>query len=1088
MADGDSSPPARIRPRPAARHSTPSRFDVPDIISPGADGALGITAPDPDARSRPSVADLSHDRKRHSSAIHRQHKARPSGGFLLADTLPGRRDTHQDADLVVSDRSREGSAARQSVVDSAAQLDMEAAQIVNMALNLSESRRLAARRHASQHTPPRLVPLPDAQPSAGLRFHLQQQRRTSRTASPKPDPSPRIGAARVFTPLQPAFEPAYRYHFSTSTLARAQRAKEYLELMAQYRRVLDLLPPLEPDRFRAWSASPPTTPGSSAPVSRVTSREADTRLGRPYNPLQYIRNRKVRARERRTIDGEELGFNDVVRVSEWVDEVARWVATGQARAPGNPTLPPFPAATAALEMSPSASSKSLAKPRRPRVDWTIDPADMLADVYWLELDDNKELVEDRHGRRVFPHVDPPRLSTPASRYPADAHSPADKTPDNRHEHEHVLSAARDRAQQKLRALKGSHHRHTSSVAHRDRLRRHRGSMSESSDADTDRRRAVRSVLEKRMEEVIAREQREAESHPLFDPATGRIRDPAMPEPPPSPNHFHADPLAGLSDAESSAPRLPRSSYAGRASLEVPGSRRPSIGADASRTCSPALRPVHGGDVPAIGVEVSPASSRPSSPHRNPLNKVRSIFRDRSKERPEPRPDDGLVPSSNPALEGLISITPETTNSGVLSPQRKSSRSPAGERGHRPSKSLGGARLRGDDGGISFRSLLRGPRIETVLRSGVSKVSDILWRKDEDSCTSDSEAEARGRTRVPLHGRSFSAIDATLPPGTQTASEQNELQLPPARPLSQRSSRFELLKPPRIDIQRASPSVSPPPVLVRLQPPDAETDQAQPDPPLPEPRPSIPADVDRTWSDKTFKPIPSDTAPPHPSHSPIISRRDLARLQTLLLTTGIRAAELDRRAHQRRPPPKTLLPCHPRLGPSPAWLDIARLACPNDRSAQQRLLSVPLAATELYPCAARALVRAAEKNAAQLEEQSSKFLGETAPALRQRADALREKVAEELGALAQQTADEADEAQQDLLVGQRLKVKRVVDAMDKMLRRRRRRFRWVRRAGWLAVEWLLVGCMWYVWFLVMIVRMVVGAGKGVVRGVKWLLWL
>jgi len=86
------------------------------------------------------------------------------------------------------------------------------------------------------------------------------------------------------------------------------------------------------------------------------------------------------------------------------------------------------------------------------------------------------------------------------------------------------------------------------------------------------------------------------------------------------------------------------------------------------------------------------------------------------------------------------------------------------------------------------------------------------------------------------------------------------------------------------------------------------------------------------------------------------------------------------------------------------------------------------------------------------------------------------------------ADEADEVSLDLSQGQRLKVKRVVDVIEKMLRRRRRRFRWVRRGLWLGVEWVLVGFMWYVWFVVVIARMVLGVGKGVVSAVRWLLWL
>ncbi|KAG6026275.1 hypothetical protein E4U41_001288, partial [Claviceps citrina] len=85
-------------------------------------------------------------------------------------------------------------------------------------------------------------------------------------------------------------------------------------------------------------------------------------------------------------------------------------------------------------------------------------------------------------------------------------------------------------------------------------------------------------------------------------------------------------------------------------------------------------------------------------------------------------------------------------------------------------------------------------------------------------------------------------------------------------------------------------------------------------------------------------------------------------------------------------------------------------------------------------------------------------------------------------------DLADETSRDLALGQPLRVKAVVDTMSKMLRRRRRRLRWVRRAVWLTVEWLLVGLMWYVWAMVMILRVLLGMGRGVVGSVRWLLWL
>jgi hypothetical protein len=420
--------------------------------------------------------------------------------------------------------------------------------------------------------------------------------------------------------------------------------------------------------------------------------------------------------------------------------------------------------------------------------------------------------------------------------------------------------------------------------------------------------------------------------------------------------------------------------------------------------------------------------------------------------------------------------------------------------------MSSAKPRGEDGGISFRSLLRGPRIDTVLRSGVSKVSDMIWRKDgeDDSSTSpdDSEAESRGRSRGPRHGRSLSADARHMLGGSQLMpgyTSAGDLQHPPAQPLSRRSSRFDLLKPPRIDVHNASPSISPPPVMVR-EPVGSDTEShagrddargaGRDDTPgigldaalaLPNRPATSPS---RQWS------IADRSTPP--THPAALSKRDVARLRALLLSSGIHAMEMDRRARERRllpsPIPTTtatqLRHLHPPL--SLPWQDIADLA--PDPAAQHHLLTTPLTQTEIYPLAARTLAASVDASTSHFHALSARFTAETAPRLLHRVESLRIKVADELGMLTQSAADAADEAGHDLLVGQRLKVKRVLDAMDKMLRRRRRRFRWVRRAGWLVVEWVLVGCMWYVWFLVMLARVASGVGRGVVRGVRWLLWL
>lgn len=81
--------------------------------------------------------------------------------------------------------------------------DIDPALIVNMALNLSESRRAASRRSASAASaaaiPPGLAPLPNAATATGasLQHHLQQQRRSSRNISPRPD---RALSARLAAP------------------------------------------------------------------------------------------------------------------------------------------------------------------------------------------------------------------------------------------------------------------------------------------------------------------------------------------------------------------------------------------------------------------------------------------------------------------------------------------------------------------------------------------------------------------------------------------------------------------------------------------------------------------------------------------------------------------------------------------------------------------------------------------------------------------------------------------------------------------------------------------------------------------------
>lgn len=1196
MAEPDASPPMNLRPRRTARHSTATVHR--DRVTSSSDAAVDkslLAVPSPDShhprRSSDDVErppqrsprlDAPHD---DSNKAKRRSRGNKHRSFLLSDPIATVVDNgtpthskshrrHRDVDGDVDGRphggqeTRAGTAhglelggdhinggARHSIGSttikrdslagttavgsaspaSADPLDVDSAQIVKMALNLSESRRLASRRIVSQPTPPRLAPLPDATTGGSLRQHLQQQRRVSRTISPKPDRSPRIGSARISSPLQSSFDPegSYRYVFSESTLARAQKAKEYLELMAQYRRVLGVLPPLKPSRTaRSSTASPPVSPGgSSQSFGRSTSSlDPNSSIGRPYDPLQYIRNRKVRARERKVIDGEAQGFNDIEKVSEWAEDVSKWIATDQNRIPGNPPLPPFPGADLVDGQGspPSANSGTVvsSKPKRPRVDWCIDPADMLADIYWLEQNDNKKLVEDRQWRRVFPQnaelyrplsleSSPPAPASGSIKGHTVSHAVTEKaskeTLPHKSDHEKFLSTARDRAQQKLKALRGSH-RHGRAI-HKG-LHIHRGSISESTDTDSEFKRRQRAgtitspgraILAKQMDEMIAKEQKEVESHPQYDhealrmkfggpslmtPERERPRNSPGPSRPPS----HRRGESEVSEAEGRyvfkmQPRPSPPQGAGRASLDVPTKRR-SVEYDTSQPNSPDLRPLRDSPfVPAFGLDLSPMSSRPPSPSRNPLTRVKSIFRERSKDR-----WDEMKRQSNEDVRGALVLPMISGEMMVESPMAEwsapaiptigTSRSPsqAGtppttQKGHRPHKSLSSIKLRGEDG-TGLRSLFRGPRIDSVLRTSVSKVSDLIWRKesggggDEDSSSTssdDSETDDPGRGRQ--RGRSKGStlpLQITSRTGQDTDKRNQFLSptsfsspsspdYPSSRPLSRRSSRFDLLKPPRIDVQSASPtSASPPPEIDAPSPGSHNNDavraaNAHLHAALAMPKP--PHHHTKSWSSA----FPTRT----PAPTQVLSRREIARLRTLLLTFGIHAMEFDRRARQPRP-----------IQNSPIDIDAAD----------------PIPQTCLYPLLSQTLSASLTTSAQAWQSSAATFSLDTAPSLSRRVDALRDKVAGELTAEAREAGEAAEEAGHDMVGAQRLKVKRVGDMMDKLLRRRRRRFRWVRRAGWLGVEWVLVGFMWYVWFVVMIARVVLGVAKGVGRVGRWLVWL
>jgi hypothetical protein len=149
---------------------------------------------------------------------------------------------------------------------------------------------------------------------------------------------------------------------------------------------------------------------------------------------------------------------------------------------------------------------------------------------------------------------------------------------------------------------------------------------------------------------------------------------------------------------------------------------------------------------------------------------------------------------------------------------------------------------------------------------------------------------------------------------------------------------------------------------------------------------------------------------------------------------------------------------------------------------------PVTNSQQHIIAARILASDMQLSSRMWQASADNFYNTTVSSLFNRADKLHSTIADNLTPKVRAASDEADAVSQNILTFQSLQIKRIIDTMENMMRRRRRRFRWLRRGGWVLVEWALVGVMWFAWFLVVFVRIIIGVGSGAVRSIRWLFWL
>lgn len=1026
-------------------------------------------------------------------------------------------------------------------------LDRDSIQIVNLALNLNESRRRNTSGLPLGSSGRR--PLSIAQPAPGPmdpRGHNSQRDPSYQnythlsvddlSRSSKPGQSPVID-------LLPATvrEDRRAYELSESTLIRAERARRHFELFDQYLRLLPSLPPLR---------NPPAAKESDS----TYSVDAAASASRDYNPLQMIRNRRVRYREKCPIDAEAEGWHNVDKVHDWVSAIEEKYSHKTLDSTQSIKLPSFQHGQRSashreakdwdMAISPPASLRRVSrtnstKAPRPRMDWRIAPEELLADVAWAEDVDNKAKIVDKDGNRLYPDstelevFDP---STEKQRQPAEFENPREEG-SSRHTsmsssrpvqgHE-FKSVGRGRHSSRFHTHYQSARSRSGSSSHKhsrwDKVRLRTGSASSDSSPErrksSERKHRIWDHPRKSTELFTERDKRNSSGSRVSrgkSPAAALKSDKNKSQLP--------DPLS--INTKSSRPHR-KASFSSAGSLDERINPRLSMeGMDSTAPNSPA----NASYFPSIAVNLSPPSSRSPSPAKKGLlHKIASRHEPSKSKQGDREPqehEDGSLDAITPSHSALTppseyaeraesssklepSPLPDVVSSSYFDNQcmtdgQRSDNFPRGRKGqHLPESKL--------------RGIFKGPgRIAELVGNEVSKVGDFVFKKDQGvesrksssastvaSDSSDSEDDGKkpdkgsgpkGLRRRDESGRlvrrdsdkgtpnrsfigSLPSFTSPLRQDERSGStEAIEYGTSPRDRGSASRKQDDHDSPRRIGLSRSrtldfSPTFSSTRSRMKqhairdqsvpyslTQPPVTGLAQARASPgPGNGGRPGL-SGATRAWSisDRSLHTI---------NNSGVPGKTEVERTRTLLLSSGIKAREITRRANSVREPP-------------PHWL----------QTAFGPSASVPrVARTGEFDLAAQTLLRRFENTQYSFQQSMHHFTTSTSAPLRTQLKELENLVNNSLTPRVRATADDAENLCVQLNTTSTLAVKSLSDALDRGVRKRRRRFRWLRRTGFVVLEWTLVGVLWWVWLIVMAFKLVRGVSRGFISGARWILWL
>ena len=1008
-------------------------------------------------------------------------------------------------------------------------LDQDSIQIVNLALDLNESRKKgklgrsgshrvsggawtqgqSSANYMDSHTGGTLGPRDRAQGNRNDAHSFDEDRSREQLTTHEPLPVSKLLPNQTDDASLPQ-------DISENTLARVAKARRHFELFGEYLRLLPSLPPLRPQDH--------------------DSTNGDCRI---YNPLQTIRNRKVRYREKCPINVEAEGWNDVGAVHEWVSNIAhqyseqsngplvclklpqlrQWQPQTSQDEGDNDDLYATTSPPESMKHAPRSSS---IKAHRQRFDWMVLPAELLADAAWVEDGMNKGRMVNKDGNNLYPDITElissdanfdassgRQPSSSAKRVPLDVPSRPSFAEPSRVSSDYK-KASRGRSRHRIPTP--SSHIHSSSASTTDRRlgrphsrARARSSSSISIDAGTSERSAFSSPLSTKLG-------RDSRNRPVQEEFSSPL---------------------------SQSQKSPRWT-----SFDEKRTSMSSIGsADdlRNRNTEPNSH-MYPGFFPSMAVNLSLPSSRSPSPSKRHFSRKMAPRHERSKSKyravgvPEKGgknslDNDILYQSISPDHAGLDHSA--TGGSGKVEFGPHPNQVQPVDQNEQAMDETTTPRNSGQHDS-KLRGIFKGKgRLAEKVGNEVSKMGEFIMKKDHQA-----------HSRQSSFATSATSEEADVEPGTYNgksgASKSLLRRLPPLSDDSPRQSRKELDKPaasrgqipPKqplespikednddgggaLDLQSPRESGSAPqpwdakklqgntvdektasepgkfdpnvsgrnpneifdigPSLRKAQPQGKKRHIRDPSIPYSLTRPPVTglAHAEATPPPSGYGKRPtisgswtiSDRSIPTLADLGVFEKREVERTRALLLSSGIKAREITRRAETVRDPP-----------------DFLRNSTePN--SATSRVIRL-----REFDVASQNLDRNFKKSQIQFQQSISSFPYETASPLKSQLDDLDNLVNNSLAPRVRSMGSDAETLTIKLNTTSTLALKQLSDTLDKGVRKRRRRLRWVRRTGFVMLEWALVGMLWWVWLIVMAFKLLRGIFRGTISSIRWVLWL